>query len=178
MLSTAFPETPTLDAISQLRRKHPYAAVLLTYVAIERILKSHLVTVRQHLSFPKKTLTRGPHKGKSLAAVVSLRSGAFLKGVVCHMTLGDIEDALNLPYSARSVTHRNDAMHSNLYLSGETRLTYIGRQRKNSARIKQAVAHLWYVVDNFTDYRLLEKRNGELIAQSSSPMQSAGPPGG
>lgn len=88
MTSVAFPEAPTLDAISQLRREYPYAAVLLTYVAIERILKSHLVTARQDLSFPKKEMTRGPHKGKSLAAVVSLRNSAFLKGVVCHMTRG------------------------------------------------------------------------------------------
>lgn len=174
MTSVAFPEAPTLDAISQLRREYPYAAVLLTYVAIERILKSHLVTARQDLSFPKKEMTRGPHKGKSLAAVVSLRNGAFLKGVVCHMTLGDVEESLNLPHSERSAKHRNDAMHSNLYLSGEARLTYIGRRRKNSARLKQAVAHLRYVVDNFTDHRLLEKRNGELIAQPNLSLQSAG----
>lgn len=178
MMSAAFLEAPTLDAISQLRRKYPYAAALLTYVAIERILKIHLVSVRHHLSFPKKTLTRGPHKGKSLAAVVSLRNSAFLKDVVCHMTLGDVEDALNLPQSACIAKHRNDAMHSNLYLSGEARLTYIGRRRKNSARLKQAVAHLRYVVDNFTDHRLLEKRNGELIAQPNLPVGSAGSAGG
>lgn len=65
-------------------------------------------------------------------------------------------------------------MHSNLYLSGEARLTYIGRRRKNSARLKQAVAHLRYVVGNFTDHRLLEKRNGELIAQPNLSLQSAG----
>jgi len=174
MTRAAFPEAPTLNAISQLRREYPYAAALLTYVAIERILKSHLVAARQHLSFPKKMMNHGPHKRKPLAALVSLRNGAFLKGVVCHMTLGDVEESLNLPHSERSAKHRNDAMHSNLYLSSEARLTYIGRRRKNSARLKQAVAHLRYVVDHFTDHRLIEKRNGELIAQPSLPLQSAG----
>jgi hypothetical protein len=164
MLNAAFPEAPTLEAISQLRRKYPYAAILLTYVVIERILKVHLVTVR-HRWYSSKKLTRGPHKGKSLAAVVGLRNGAFVKDVLCHMTLGDVEDALNLPPSARSAKHRNDAMHSNVYLSGEAGLTGIGRHRKNSARFKEAVTHLRYVVDNFTSYRLHQKRNGELIAQ-------------
>jgi hypothetical protein len=174
MINAAFPESPTLDAISQLRREYPYAAVLLTYVAIERILKSHLVTARQRLSFPKKMMNRGPHKGKSLAAVVNLRDDAFLKDVVCYMTLGEVEEALTLPNNARTAKHRNDAMHSTLYLSGEARLTYRGCRRKNSARLKQAVAHLRYVVDHFTDHRVLEKRNGELIAQPNSPLQSAG----
>lgn len=68
MLSAAFHEAPTLEAISQLRRKYPYAAALLTYVAIERILKVHFVSVRHCLSFPQKKLTRGPQKGKSMAA--------------------------------------------------------------------------------------------------------------
>jgi hypothetical protein len=165
MLNSAFPEAPTLEAISQLRRKYPYAAILLTYVVIERILKIHLVTVRHRWCFLSKKLTRGPHKGKSLAAVVGLRNSAFVKDVLCHMTLGDVEDVLSLPHSARSAKHRNDAMHSNLYLSGEAGLTYIGRCRKNSARFKKAVTHLRYVIDNFTSYRLHEKRNGELIAQ-------------
>ena len=171
MLSAAFHEAPTLEAISQLRQKYPYAAALLTYVAIERILKVHFISVRHCLSFPQKKLTRGPHKGKSIAAVASLPNSAFIKSVVCHMTLGDVEEALNLPHSARSAKHRNDAMHSNLYLSGEVRLTYLGRSRKNSARFKEAVAHLRYVVDSFTSHRLLEKRNGELIAQPTLPIQ-------
>ena len=172
MLSEAFPEAPTLEAISQLRRKYPYAAALLIYVAIERILKVHLVSVRYCLDFPqKKKLTRGPHKRKSLAAVVSLRNDAFMKSVVCHMTLSDVEEALNLPHSARSAKHRNDAMHSNLYLSGEVRLTDIGRSRKNSARFKEAVAHLRYVIDNFTSHRLLQRPNGELSAQPYRPVQ-------
>lgn len=179
MLITAFPEAPTLEAISQLQRKYPYVAALLTYVAIERILKDYLVTVRHDRSFSqKKKLTRGPHKGKSIAAVVSLRNSAFIKDVACHMTLGDVEEALDIPCNERSAKHRNDAMHSNLYLSGEARLTQIGRRRKNSARFKEAATHLRYVVDKFTSHRLFEKRNGELIAQPNLPIQLASSAGG
>lgn len=178
MRVAAFPEAPTLKAISQLRRKYPYAAALLTYVAIERILKGYLVTVGRDSSFTQKKLTRGPHKGKSLAAVVTLRDSAFIKDVVCHMTLGDVEEALNLPHNKRSANHRNDAMHSNLYLSGEARLTHIGRLRKNSSRFKEAVTHLRYAVDKFTSHRLLEKSNGELIAQPNLPIHLASSVGG
>lgn len=98
--------------------------------------------------------------------------------VVCHMTLGDVEDAVKLAQSARSSEHRNEVMHSNLYLSGEARLTPIGRRRKNFARLKLALAHLRHVVDNLTDHRLIEKRNGELLAQPNIPIQPTGSAGG
>jgi hypothetical protein len=38
MAKVALREAPTLNAISRLRRKYPYAAALLTYVLVERLL--------------------------------------------------------------------------------------------------------------------------------------------
>jgi hypothetical protein len=178
MTRAAFCEESTLKAITQLRRKYPYAAALLAYVAVERILKVHFLTNRHHLNLPAKKLTGGPHKGESLAALASLRDGPFMRDVVCHMTLGNLEEALKLAQSARSSKHRNEVVHSNLYLSGEASMTPIGRRRKDLARLKQAVAHLRHAVDKFTSHRLLEKRNGDLLTQPNPAIQPTGSAGG
>jgi len=182
MTSVMFREAPTLHAINQLRRHYPYSAALLTYVVVERLLKDYLLMNRRdpkHAArFQGKKMSRGPHKGKTVAVLVSLPDGEFLRTALCHMTLGEVEEVLNLAQSARSSGHRNEAMHSNLYLSSEAALTYPRRHKKNAGRLKKAVNHLRYVVDHFTDHRLLQKRSGKLVAQPNQPMQPAGSAGG
>lgn len=126
--------------------------------------------------FQGKKMSRGPRKGEAIAVLVSLPDGEFLRTTLCHMTLGEVEEVLNLAQSARSSGHRNEVMHSNLYLSSEAVLAR--RHKKNVGRLKKAVNHLRYVVDHFTDHRLLQKRRGKLVAQPNQPMQPAGSAGG
>lgn len=178
MTVPVFREAATLHAISELRRKYPYSAALLAYVVVERVLKVRVLTLRHTLNFRKITMRRGPHDGKRLTALVDLQDGAFVKDVLCHLTLNEVEDALSVPQGARSSKDRNETVHSNIHLSREVEFTDRGRDRRNSARFKKAVGHLRYAIDKFSGHRLLEKRSGELIAQPNEPMQPSGSGGG
>lgn len=134
MAKVAFREVPTLDAISQLRGKYPYAAALLTYVLVERLLKVYVLEHRKDpkyacVSTPRKK-SLGRHKEKSLAALASLSDDKFLNNVLCRMTLGEVEEMLNLSRNERSAKDRNEAMHSNLYLREEADLSHFARQDK------------------------------------------------
>jgi hypothetical protein len=88
MAKVALREAPTLNAIRRLRRKYPYAAALLTYVLVERLLKGCVLEHRKDRKYArvctptKKSL--GRHKGKCLAALVGLPDDKFLNEAVPH----------------------------------------------------------------------------------------------
>jgi len=182
MAKVALREAPTLNAISRLRRKYPYAAALLTYVLVERLLKGYVLEHRKDRKYarvctPKKK-SLGRHKGKCLAALVSLPDDRFLNEVLCRMTLGDVEEILKLPPKGRSAADRNEAMHSNLYLRQEAALNRRDRHAKNIDRLERALKHLRRVFRRCTGRRLLEQGSGRLVAQSNLPMQPSGSAGG
>jgi hypothetical protein len=180
MVELALREAPTLNAISRLRRKYPYAAALLTYVLVERLLKGYVLEHRKHWKYArvctptKKSL--GRHKGKCLAALVSLPDDKFLNEVLCRMTLGDVEGMLKLPPNERSAADRNEAMHSNL--KQEAALSHRDRHARNIDRLERALKHLRRVFRRCTGRRLLEQGSGRLVAQPNPPMQPSGSAGG
>jgi hypothetical protein len=167
-----FRETSTLSAISQLRRKYPYAAALLAYVLVERLIKGYTLEHRKDakyalVSTPSKNSLR-QHKGKSLASLVMLSDDEFVKDVLCHITLGDVEEMLKLPQRRRSAADRNEVMHSNLYLKEETKLNRSDRHDKNIARFNRALKHLRWAIYRYTGGRLVEGKSSLLLAQPNS----------
>jgi len=170
MAKVAFREAPTLKAINRLRGKYPYAAALLTYVLLERVLKRFVLEHRGDAKYGRAlTPSRrslASHAAKPLADLVTLSNAKFVSDVLCRMTLGDVEEMLKVPLKERSAADRNEVMHSNLYFAAEADLNRADRQAKNKDRLRRALDHLGRVLDRFTDYRLVEKNGrARLVVQ-------------
>jgi hypothetical protein len=162
-----FREAHTIKAIGELRQIYPYAAALLCYVVVERVLKHYVLNHWNDSSLasakvPQRIKTHG---GKQLAQLRHLTRRQRLHGVLCEMTLGQIETLLGRSKSDRSATDRNEVVHSNLYLKREATLTQVKRKTKNEARFIKAFSHLCRALDQYEALAIIE-RKGRLLLSS------------
>ena len=77
-----------------------------------------------------------------------------LNEVICRLTLGDVEAVLKRPAQHHCAASRNEAMHSNLYLKHESRISHSRQQAQNEIRFAVAHTHLARAMRQFSDYRL------------------------
>ena len=171
-----FREARTISAISVLRHAFPYAASLLSYVVVERVLKRYLVDHwrDQQLAtrrLPDQAKLKG-HRGKCLKELRSLNKARRMKEVVSRLTLGDVEALLRRPSAHQSAKDRNEAIHSNLYLREEARLSRAKQQAKNEARFANAKRHLARAMRRYAGYKLVDV-DGVLMAQPNKRMDAA-----
>ena len=128
-----FRESRTIKAIGELRASFPYAAALLSYVVVERVLKRYAL---DHWSDPLLARAKipgrvKPYGGKALSQLGHLTRTQRLHGILCEMTFGEIETLLRRPESERSASDRNEVVHSNLYLKAESTLPKSKQQALN-----------------------------------------------
>lgn len=159
--STRFRDARTISAISVLRHDFPYAATLLAYVVTERILKRYVADhwrdrALRGIRVPLKKKKTKQHAGRTLDELRHLTKSQRLEEVLCHLTLGEVEALLDRPENDRCTKRRNDVMHSNLYLTRESRWGRARQQAKNEARFAAARADLALALSQFTDDRLVE----------------------
>ncbi|UCG86746.1 MAG: hypothetical protein JSW71_23100 [Gemmatimonadota bacterium] len=169
-----FREARTIKAIGELRHAYPYAAALLSYVVVERVLKRYVLNhwTDPSLAAAKLPPTLKPHGGKRLGQLHDLTRRQRLHDVLCEMTLGQVENLLGRPKSKRSGTDRNEVVHSNLYLKGESTLSKARQTAKNKARFDRALAHLRRALHEYEDLALVEKK-GKLSAQPNKRMDQS-----
>ncbi len=170
-----FPESRTIRAIGELRHNYPYAAALLSYVVVERVLKRYALN---HWKDPSLAGARVPNKikrhgGKQLRHLSTLTRRQRLDQVLCEMTLGQVETLLARPQSEKSATDRNEVMHSNLYLKEESTLSRPAQQAKNQARFDKALRHLRRALVQFANLTIVNK-NGVLVAQPNMRLKLPG----
>jgi len=157
-----FRESRTIKAIGELRASFPYAAALLSYVVVERVLKRYAL---DHWSDPLLARAKipgrvKPYGGKALSQLGHLTRTQRLHGILCEMTLGEIETLLRRPESERSASDRNEVVHSNLYLKAESTLPKSKQQALNTARFARAFSHLTRALDQFAGFAIVERRGG------------------
>ena len=172
-----FPEARTITAISTLRHSYPYAASLLSYVVVERVLKRYVLDHWKDASYGDWTIPSKikRHGGKTTRELSRLNRKQRLAQVICRLTLGDVEDLLGRPHRELSASDRNEVMHSNLYLKEESKLSRARQQAKNDARLAKALEHLGRAMEQFTEYTLVES-DGSLSAQPNTRLKLAGDP--
>jgi len=161
-VTSRFEDESTIAAIDRLRGKYPYAAALLCYTVVERVLKARLIqgwespeirTVR----LPNKR-TLGEHSGKRLEELTCPDSDDFFDSVVRKLTLGDLEAMF--PDHARNIAKdRNDLVHSNLYLRDEVGTDTTNADRK---RYDMAFEHLQYAINMHTSFQVSISNDGLL----------------
>lgn len=173
---SAFDEASSIGAIDQLRSSFPYAAALLCYVVVERVLKSYVLKRRGDAKYADTKLPRkkmlDSHGGKTLREVSELTSEQFLDRILTRLTLGEVEQLLARPEGDKSAHGRNEAMHSNLYLTSEVRLSRDERSAKNEARYEPALNHLKRALDCYANWSLVE-RDGKLLVVKA-PLDHSG----
>jgi hypothetical protein len=162
-----FRESRTIKAIGELRGSYPYAAALLSYVVVERVVKRYAL---DHWTDPALAKAHIPPKVKShgrkpLSQLRHLTRSQRLHEVLSEMTLGDVEALLRRPEAERSASDRNEVMHSNLYLKAESTLPKFEQQALNRTRFAKAFSHLKRALDQFAGLAIVE-RKGALVARS------------
>ncbi len=149
-----FDDESTIEAIDRLRGEYPYAAALLCYTVVERVLKARLIQESQSpetsaITLPKKSKL-GKYSGKRLDEFDRLNRDDFFKSVVRRLSLGDLEAML--PGHEREIAvDRNDLVHSNLYLRSQVGTDTTTADRE---RYKNALEHLRYAIEIHTSFRL------------------------
>jgi hypothetical protein len=164
-----FPDHRTIKAIGELRATYPYAAALLSYVVVERVLKRYALGRRKDSSLAHARIPRNrklkAHAGKELRELHGLTANRFLHEVLCEMTLGEVETLLGRPQADRSAPDRNEVMHSNLYLKKESRLSRAEQTIRNRTRFDRAFSHLRRALEQFDNSAIVDNK-GALCTRS------------
>ena len=157
-----FEDKSTIRAIDRLREEYPYAAALLCYTVVERVLKTRLI---QEWESPELMMVHLPGKstlrensGKRLKELTCPNRDDFFDSVVRKLTLGDLEAMF--PNHARNIAKdRNDLVHSNLYLRDEVGTDTTNTDRK---RYEMALEHLRYTIEMHTSFCVSIAKDGRL----------------
>jgi len=160
----------TLEAINQLRKEFPYAAALLVYVQIERELKSYFLSHRKKLKdkfikhqigikreAKKKVICKTLEDANELDAY---DDKTFIRNVLTQNTLGKIEEILGTRSNGPS-EHRNNLVHSNLFIESENEHGNDERHSVNEEHLSTAINHLKSVLKEFANQTLIDN-NGKL----------------
>jgi hypothetical protein len=139
-------EKHTLEAINQLEdQDYPYAATMLVYLVLERLLKRHLLQNRKTLKAKEFNLNvKVSHKKKKvkLGDAKNFDRELFIEHFLVHCALGELEQIYKIPEEKRCSKDRNDVFHSNLYFRNPLPSDYESRDAQNRRYLKTAKQHL------------------------------------
>ena len=153
---------PTLEAMNRLEEKYPYAATMLVYLVLERLLKLHLMQYRKALTDKEVEFDKNlGRKGRTLRNAKDLDDRSFIQSFLVHLTLYHLETLFKIP-AKRYSKDRNDVFHSNLYLSNQLESDYQSRDAENRTYLNKAKGHLVEASGLcFPQWRIIES-NGQL----------------
>ena len=166
----------TIKAVDEISSKYPFAAALLAYAIVERVLKEYITKNRNNrslldYSYRKRVL------GKDICLQKYYRfiKAEFVKGFIGRLTLGDAQRIVKLNGARDYAAARNNLMHSNSFLLEERKYSKAKRHTINEQSYKQARRDLDFVISKFSDLRhpqaaTISNRNSILnIAGTNSP---------
>jgi hypothetical protein len=157
----------TIDAINKIYNyRYPFAASLLAYAIIERILKEYIIKHRKNRSLVDYSYCKCSHSGQlSLKKCYKYKKIEFIRNFIKRITLGDAERIVIKNKNKIYSKGRNDLMHSNSYLLEEKKLTETERRDINDQNYKKAIGHLKFVVNNFSDFKVKINKSGISVSK-------------
>ncbi len=156
-------EKGTINALSNISKKYPFAASLLAYTIIERILKEYIIKHRKNRSLVDYSYCKCLHSGPiSLENCYKFRKDEFIKKFIKQIALGDAQNIVIANKLRNYATDRNNLMHSNSYLLEERKYAKTKRRNINIQNYRKAIDHLDFVINNFADFKIVVRNNESL----------------
>ena len=170
-----FSERNTVKAIGELRRAYPYAAALLSYVVVERVLKRYAARNWTNPAFAAFTIPKKVkvHGGKAVRDLYHLTPKERLDDILCELTLGEVEQLLGRPEHEKCAGARNDLVHSKLYLKAESGLLRPAQGEQNRNRFLVALDHLRSAAEMCEGFSIVDRKSA-LTAQPNQRLKLAG----
>lgn len=148
-------EKSTIKAINDIStRNYPFAASLLIYAIIERILKEYIIEHRKNRVLLDYAFCKCPDE-ISLQKYCRHKKQEFVKKFIKRITLGDAQKIVVNNGKRDYATARNDLMHSNSYLLEQKKYNKIKRHNINKQNYKTALSHLELAINTFSDFKIV-----------------------
>ena len=146
-------EKGTIIALNNISQKYPFAASLLAYALIERILKEYIIKNRNNRSLVDYSYCKCTGSGPiSLGNYYKSKKDKFIKKFIKQISLGDAQAIVIANNKRNYAKDRNDLMHSNSYLREQRKYTKTNRHNINIQNYTKAIDHLEFVINNFSYY--------------------------
>jgi hypothetical protein len=155
-------EKSTIHALNQISPNYPFAAALLVYALIERILKEYIIKNRKNRSLIDYSYSKPSYPQLSLQNYHRYKKGDFLRLFIKRITLGDAQKIVIANCKRNYATARNDLMHSNSYLLEQRKYTKAKRHGINKQSYRKAIDHLEFVINSFCDFKVAVN-DGEIV---------------
>lgn len=153
-------EKGTINALNNISQKYPFAASLLAYAIIERILKEYIIKNRKNKSLVDYSYCKCSHSGQiSLGKYYKSKKDEFIKKFIRQIALGDAQNIVIANNLRNYAKDRNDLMHSNSYLLEQRKYTKAKRHNINIQSYRKAIDHLEFVINKFSDFKIVVKNN-------------------
>lgn len=153
-------EKGTIDALNNISKKYPFAASLLAYAIIERILKEYIIKNRKNRLLVDYSYSKCSRSGPiSLGNYYKSKKDEFIKKFIKQIALGDAQVIVIANNKRNYAKDRNDLMHSNSYLLEQRKYTKTKRRNINIQNYRKAIDHLEFVINSFADFKITVKNN-------------------
>jgi hypothetical protein len=157
-------EKPTIQALNEISRKYPFAAALLTYAIVERVLKEYIIKNRKNRSLLDYSYSKPSDQKISLQNYYRCKKKDFIRLFVKRIALGDAQIIVSANGKRDYATARNNLMHSNSFLLEERKYSKAKRHTIHQQSYKEASGHLEFVINNFSDFKVrVNMNNHEII---------------
>ena len=165
-------EKPTIRALNEISPKYPFAAALLAYAIVERILKEYIIKNRKNRSLLDYSYYKPSNRRISLQNRHRCKNKDFVRLFIKRIALGDAQKIVIANGKRDYATARNDLMHSNSYLLEQRKYPKAKRHSINKQSYKKAIGHLEFVINNFSDFKI-EANDHEIIVLTKQSGKSA-----
>jgi hypothetical protein len=152
-------EVKTIEAINEINKLYPYAATLLVYALIERVLKQYIIRYRgnkQRLDHDKELQKKG--KVLILKDFINYNEDKFIKHYIKKIALGDIPSLVKKFKNPDFAKLRNDYMHSNIYLSEQHKKPDNIRHSENEKGFIKAAYQLESVLNTYSTIKVVFRK--------------------
>jgi len=153
-------EKTTIDALNNVSKKYPFAASLLAYAIIERILKEYIIKNRKNRSLVDRSYCKWSRSGPiNLGKYYKFKKDEFIRQFIKKIALRDAQTIVLADKPKDYATDRNNLMHSNSYLLEERKYTKTKRHKINIENYKKAINHLEFVINSFADFKIVREND-------------------
>ena len=147
-------ENDQINAINAIKKlyelDYPYAASLLIYTIIERILKIYIIQHKKDSNLINHKFEK--NKFKEISNFIMLNDDDFFSKFILkqNITLGDIPHIIN-NLNKNFSKSRNDIVHSNIYLLSDYKKNKEDQKKINNDNYLQAIKDLDFVLSEYTE---------------------------
>lgn len=162
MIKIGVKEKSTFAALNDISTEYPFAASLLVYAIIERVLKEYIIKNRKNRVVLNYDFCKYPG-GLSLQKCHRYKKQDFVKKFIKRIAFGDAQSIVAANEKRNYAANRNDLMHSNSYLLEQKKFNKSKRHDINKQSYKTALSHLEFVINTFSDVKIVLRDQKILI---------------